>query len=242
MKQRLHKVMAAAGVASRRQCEKLIAQGRVVVNGEVVSRMGVLIEPQHDHIRVDGQRLQIRKGGHHYFVLHKPRNVVTTMNDPEGRPAVSDYLPARTKGQRLFPVGRLDYDVSGCLLLTNDGNLAHRLMHPSGEVKRVYRVKVQGKPSQRALARLKRRVRRCDIRFLRAVDKASWWQLTLYEGKYHQVKRLWQAVGHPVEKLSRVAFGGVTVRGLASGKLRQLTPEEIAKLRGAVKATGRKQR
>ncbi|HEX9187917.1 MAG TPA: pseudouridine synthase, partial [Vicinamibacteria bacterium] len=213
-------------------------EGRVTVNGEPVREMGTKADLETDDVRVDGVRVKPPKGPV-YVVLNKPRGVVTTRRDPEGRPTVMDLVP-RVAG--LFPVGRLDVTTEGLILLTNDGAFAERVSHPRYEVPRVYHAKVHRVPGPETLARLKEGVR-VEGDFM-AVDRArviqsennAWVELELHEGKQHEVKRLLEAVGHPVSKLKRVSFGPVSVKGLEPGQFRLLSPEEVA---GLLRGEGR---
>ena len=239
MQERLHKVLARAGFSSRRGAEQLMLEGRVTVNGVVARQPGTKADLESDDVRVDGVRVKAPKGPV-YVVLNKPRGFVTTRKDPEGRQTVMDLLPP-VPG--LFPVGRLDVTTEGLLLLTNDGAFAERVSHPRYEVPRVYQAKVHGVPDERTLERLRRGVTverdvmAADrVRVLEA-DNNAWLELTLHEGKQHEVRRMLEAVGHPVSKLRRVAFGPVTTRGLEPGQFRKLTPEEVA---GLVRGEGRR--
>ena len=232
MKERLQKILSRAGVASRRAAERLILEERVTVDGETVHELGTRADPLADDIRVDGVRVKPPQGPV-YFLLNKPRGVVTTRRDPEGRATVMDLVP-RVAG--LFPVGRLDVTTEGLLLLTNDGAFAERVAHPRYEVPRVYHAKVHGIPEPETLARLRRGVRvegqklTADrVRVLEA-DNNAWLEITLHEGRQHEVKRLLEAVGHPVAKLRRVAIGPLTARGLKVGEFRSLTPREVRRL------------
>lgn len=235
--ERLQKILARAGVASRRQAERLIREGRVKVNGRVVRELGVRADPFHDHIRVDGRR--IRTAPALYYVFHKPVGVVTTLSDPQGRPCIGDLaqeLPAR-----VFPVGRLDVNSAGLLLLTSDGPLAQRLTHPRYKIPKQYRVKVRGLPDEKALGRLRRGIRLEDgltrpatVVLERTRGKKSWLRVTLTEGRRRQVRRMCETVGHPVEKLVRVQLGPLSLGGLRPGLLRPLAPEDVAALRRAV--------
>jgi 23S rRNA pseudouridine2605 synthase len=233
VEERLQKILSRAGIASRRGAEAVMSQGRVTVNGTAATRLGTKADITRDDIRVDGVRLRPPPGPV-YLILNKPKGVVTTRHDPEGRTTVMDLVPAV---QGLFPVGRLDVTTEGLLFLTNDGALAERVAHPRYEVPRVYEAKVRGVPDARALAALRTGVRvegerlRVDsVRVLEA-DKHAWLELTLHEGKQHEVRRLLEAVGHPVSKLRRVAFGPLTTRGLEPGEFRHLTPQELKSLR-----------
>jgi len=229
--ERLQKFLARSGVSSRRHAEGLITAGRVTVNNERVTELGTKVEPT-DLVTVDGALVTAPESTS-WYLLHKPPGVVTTLSDPEGRPTVAELLGG--VGQRVFPVGRLDWDAEGALLVTNDGEIAHRLLHPSFEVPRTYLAKVKGTPTDETLARLRDGVRLedGDARALRAdrfevAEKNTWLVLQVGEGRPHLVKRLCAAVGHPVVRLFRPAQAGISVAGLQSGDLRPLTPEEIA--------------
>jgi len=237
MTERLQKVLAHAGIASRRAAERLMLAGRVTVNGKIATELGVKVYPQRDAIKVDGHRIGPAPSRRTYLAFHKPRGVVTTMSDPEGRPTVRDYL--RGVRPRLFPVGRLDYDSEGLLLLTDDGTLARDLMHPSRGVEKTYAVKVKGQPENDVIIRLRRGVtvegRRtgpAQVRIVRRGDNA-WLQVTIAEGRNRQVRKMLQAVGHPVQRLRRIRYGGVELGALPVGGLRALTEAEIAQLRRA---------
>ena len=232
VQERLQKVLARAGFASRRGAEALMREGRVTVNGAIVRELGTKADPGQDDIRVDGVRVKAASEPV-YIVLNKPRGVVTTRRDPSGRPTVMDLVPG-VPG--LFPVGRLDLTTEGLILLTNDGAFAERVAHPRFEVPRVYHAKVRGVPDAKTLARLRRGVRVKDDLMVvdRArvidVDRHAWVEVALHEGKQHEVRRLLEAVGHPVSKLRRVSFGPVNLRGLAPGEYRALKPGEVAGL------------
>jgi 23S rRNA pseudouridine2605 synthase len=233
VQERLQKILARAGVASRRGAEQVMLEGRVTVNGEIVRELGSKADITRDDVRVDGVRVRPPQQAV-YLVLNKPKGVVTTRHDPEGRPTVMDLVPAVAG---LFPVGRLDVTTEGLILLTTDGAFAERVSHPRYEVPRVYEAKVRGVPEGRTLERLRRGLRvggermAVDRARLLEADNNAWVEVTLHEGKHHEVKRLLEAVGHPVSKLRRVALGPITSRGLAPGQFRHLTPAEVAALR-----------
>jgi 23S rRNA pseudouridine2605 synthase len=229
MMERLQKILSRAGIASRRGAEKVLAERRITVNGETVTELGTKADVEKDDIRVDGVRIRPPQTPV-YLLLNKPIGAVTTRHDPEGRRTVMELVPPVAG---LFPVGRLDVTTEGLILLTNDGAFAERISHPRYEVPRVYRAKVRGVPDDGTLARLKEGVRvegdllAADrVRVIEA-DNNAWVEVTLHEGKKHEVRRLLEAVGHPVSKLKRVAIGPVTDRGLEPGQFRHLTPEEI---------------
>jgi 23S rRNA pseudouridine2605 synthase len=224
---RLNAYLARAGVASRRGAEDLIRSGRVRVNGEVAV-LATFVGP-NDLVELDGQRLDPEPLA--YVLLHKPAGVVTTARDPHGRPTVIDLVQ---HAQRVVPVGRLDADTTGALVLTNDGPLAHRLMHPRYEVDKVYEVDVEGEPSSTALSRLEQGVELEDGMTSPAQVRRlgpSRLELTIHEGRKHQVKRMLEAVGHAVRRLHRSRYAGLTLDGLAPGEWRELTPEEVELLR-----------
>jgi len=230
---RLQKVLAEAGVASRRAGEILIAQGRVEVNGHVVTEQGTRVDPDRDTIRVDGSRIPPRRR-HLYLVLNKPRGVVSTMDDPAGRPTLIDYVPPR---MGLFHVGRLDTETEGLIILTNDGDFAHRLAHPSWEVPKTYLAEVEGEIDNRTLKRLEKGVTLEDgpvrpdkVKLVFRGPGKSLISINLHEGRNHIVRRMMDAVGHPVRKLSRTSIGPVRLGQLGVGNTRELTREELGKL------------
>ena len=238
---RIQKILSEMGVASRRQAEDLIREGRVTVNGQAV-HLGDKADPSRDHIKVDGRRVTL-SASRVYLMVNKPKNIVTTAEDPEGRPTVMDLL--KSKYPRLFPVGRLDYDAEGFLLLTNDGELAYRLSHPSFEVPRSYRVKVKGKPTPEEIRKLSRGISLpdgptapCRILPLKETEENSWLEMTLHEGRNRQVKRMWEKMGYPVLKLTRVRFGGLSLGRLKPGEYRPLRPAEVEKLKNPTKERG----
>ena len=233
--------MSAAGVASRRAAERLILEGRVTINGTTVTELGTRADPVRDDVRLDGRRL--RTGGRRrYVLLHKPRGFVTTRQDPEGRPTVMDLI-APIRGY-LYPVGRLDYDSEGLLLLTDDGELAARLMHPRHGIERVYEARVRGVPDSRDIQRLAegividgRATRHADIR-LAATDRGrdgnqAVLLIVLREGRSRQVRKMCDAIGHPVVRLRRVRIGPISDRRLRPRQYRDLTAREVALLKTA---------
>jgi 23S rRNA pseudouridine2605 synthase len=238
---RLQKVLASAGVAARRKAEDLIARGRVTVNGRVANELGVKVDPDRDQIRVDGKVVQVETRVH--FVLNKPDGVVCSAEgekDAEGRPTVLSLLP--TVSQRIYPVGRLDYHTRGVLILTNDGDLAAALTHPRHKVPKTYHVKFQGRLGDEALAALGQGITLDDgvvtrpaeeVSVIKETETNTWVQITLRQGLNRQVRRMGDAIGHPVLKLIRVAVGPVTADGLADGEFRPLTPTEVYDLMAA---------
>jgi 23S rRNA pseudouridine2605 synthase len=235
--ERLQKLLSAAGVTSRRNAEALMAAGRVTVNGQVVRELGTRAVPGRDVVTVDGERLDW-EAPRHTLILHKPRGVVSTMSDPEGRPTVRDLV--RGLGERLYPVGRLDLQTSGLLLLTNDGALAAGLLSGERGVERVYEVKIDGRPSARTIERLRRGVRLgpgppvvAGVRVLRELPTKTWLEVRVRRGQWHVVRRLCEAVGHRVDKLMRVAFGPVELGAMPPGAFREVTRGELEALRVA---------
>jgi 23S rRNA pseudouridine2605 synthase len=234
---RLQKVLASAGVGSRRSCEDLIEAGRVRVDGEVVTQLGVRVDPDDVAIEVDGQRVCVDTSAL-TIVLNKPRGVVSTMSDPEGRPSLEKYV--KEYDERLFHVGRLDADTTGVLLLTNDGELANRLAHPSFGVNKIYVAKVKGQVHRSLTTKLRAGVDlddgpvRCTGAAILDIGKdSSLVQVELHEGRNRIVRRMLDACGHPVIELVRTQFGPVRLGNLAPGQSRTLSPAEIGKLQQA---------
>jgi 23S rRNA pseudouridine2605 synthase len=232
---RLQKVLAAAGVGSRRACEQLIAAGRVEVDGEVVRTMGVRVHPGRVVIKVDGLRVGTEAAGLVHLALNKPAGVVSTMSDPEGRPSLGDYVEGRR--ERLFHVGRLDADTEGLILLTNDGELAHRLSHPSYEVAKTYLAEVRGPVARDVGRRLREGVELDDgvasVDSFRVVGRTGsrvMVEVVLHEGRKHVVRRLLTAVGHPVERLVRTRVGPISLGDLRPGRSRSLSAAEVGRL------------
>lgn len=232
--ERLQKILARAGVASRRAAEQLIIDGEVRVNGKVVSELGARADVARDRIEVRGQ--PIAREEHVYFVVHKPRGMVTTLSDPEGRPSLSELLTGIE--QRVYPVGRLDFHTSGALLLTNDGDLAQALLHPSREVPKTYVVKLNFQADDRTLQALRDGVtlddgyhtRPARVAELRVEEGKSWLEITITEGKNRQIHRMVEAVGARVMRLSRLSFAGISSEGLRPGQLRPLERHEVTML------------
>jgi pseudouridine synthase len=238
---RLQKILSTAGVASRRAAERLMTEGRVTVNGQTICELGAKADPAADDIRVDGRPVR-RAAARMYLLLNKPRGYVTTRSDPEGRPTILALVPRLQ--QYVYPVGRLDYDSEGLLILTNDGDLAAALTHPSHEVEREYHARVRGIPDSHALDRLARGVVVEGRRTARAVvalvetgvgqrGDQSMVSITLHEGKSRQVRKMCEAIGHPIVRLRRVRIGPLTDSTLKTGMVRELTPRELAALRKA---------
>jgi 23S rRNA pseudouridine2605 synthase len=240
---RLQKLLAQSGVASRRKCEELMLDGLVEVDGEIVTRLGTKVDPRTAVIRVDGKRLP-PISPNVYLVLNKPRGVVSTMSDPEGRPTLTDYVADRP--ERLFHVGRLDTDTSGLILLTNDGEFAHRMAHPSYEVDKTYVAEVDGEVTKETLQRLRAGVTLEDgpvtVSQARLVSAGqgnargrSIVELVIHEGRNRIVRRLLDEVGHPVRRLTRTAIGPVQLSGLKKGALRELSTDELGGLLDAAR-------
>ncbi len=236
MPERLQKIISQAGVASRRHAEELILAGRVTVNGRVVAELGAKVEPGRDIVAVDGRPLAGEEKV--YVLLNKPRGVVTTLSDPRGRKTVADLVAAIPV--RLYPVGRLDYNTEGLLLMTNDGELTHALTHPSHGIDKTYIATVAGRPSEEKLDRLRMGITLDDgvtaparvklTGYDQAKDAATL-QIIIREGRNRQIRRMCEAIGHPVVKLKRTEFAFLTLEGVRRGRYRELTPEEIARLR-----------
>ncbi|MGL9998864.1 pseudouridine synthase [Enterococcus sp. DIV1444a] len=232
--ERLQKAIAHAGVTSRRKAEELIVKGRVKVNGQVVKELGTQVSKQ-DTVEVDGVPIYQEEYG--YYLFYKPRGVISAVSDDKGRKVVTDYFTDVT--ERIYPVGRLDYDTSGLLLLTNDGSFSQKLTHPKHEVDKVYVAKIKGVPTKRDLLPLAKGIRidgkrtaPANFQILSADIKtgSSVVELTIHEGRNHQVKKMFQAVGFPVQKLKRERYGELTLHGLRPGQYRDLTKKEISQL------------
>jgi 23S rRNA pseudouridine2605 synthase len=232
--ERLQKILARGGLASRRAAERLIAEGQVRVNGRVVTELGTKADPYKDKVEVNGQRIVAERAV--YVVLHKPRGVVTTMSDPEGRPSIREIL--EPIGSRVYPVGRLDFATSGVLLATNDGDFAEGLMHPKKAVPKTYVVKVAGMMQPKDLDRWREGIRLEDgvtlpakLNFLRHEGEKTWFELTIREGRNQQIRRMGEATGFPVMRLARLSFAGISAEGLRPGEWRYLEPNELVDLK-----------
>ncbi|MEW6380629.1 MAG: pseudouridine synthase [bacterium] len=235
---RLQKVLAQAGLGSRRKCEQLILEGKVRVNGKVVTELGTKVTTPEDVVTYEGRRLpspsQVPKV---YILLYKPRGFITSLHDEEDRPTVMNLLPLMP--QRVFPVGRLDYNTEGLLLLTNDGELAHALTHPRNRVPKGYLVKVRGVLEEKKIvSQLKKEgihygqdhLTVDSVFLIKSTSKNSWLSLVIHEGKNREVRRIFEALGHPVVKLKRIRFAFLSLRGLQPGDCRFLTAEEVRRL------------
>lgn len=241
--ERLQKIIAHAGFASRREAEVMIREGRVTVNGRVVTELGTRANAARDHIKVDG-KLITRAEPHRYILLYKPKEVMTTVEDPQGRKTVIDLI--RGVRERIYPVGRLDFHSEGLVLLTNDGDLAFKVSHPTHGSVKTYHVKVRGIPEERIIDKLQRgitldgkRTLPCEIGRMKTTGRStgrgddegnSWFEVKLKEGRTHQIRKMFQAVGHPVSKLKRVAIGPIADPQLTPGRWRELTKHEVKML------------
>lgn len=239
MKIRVQKIIADAGIASRREAEKLIEEGRVTING-VIAKLGDKADPDKDHIKLDGKLLKAKPSELVYIILNKPKKVMCTTSDPEGRETVLDLI----KGikNRVWPVGRLDYHSEGLVLLTNDGELSLRLTHPKYKIEKVYEVKVKDLPDEKKIEKLKKgiwledgKTAPCEITFIKKTSENSWFRVVLKEGKKRQIRRMFHAIGHDVMKLKRVSIGPLKLGKLPIGAYRFLTEKELIALK---KATG----
>lgn len=248
MEERLQKILARAGVASRRKVEEMIAQGLVTVNGQVAG-IGDKADPERDSIKVENRRIQPHTGDHRYLLLNKPKGVMSTLSDPEGRKTVLDFIPPAFR-KALVPVGRLDYYTEGLLLLTDDGEFAQRVSHPRYGSVKIYDVKVKGRPSETELDRLRAGIvlegkrtapakitaRHSPVAHRRKRDddeeggENSWWSVQLTEGRTRQIREMFIRIGHPVQKLRRVAIGPLRDPNLPLGAVRELTPREVEML------------
>lgn len=238
MKERLQKILAQAGIASRRAAEDLIVKGRVRVNGRIVTELGTRADARRDRIEVDAKRIVVEN--HAYYVFHKPREVVSTLSDPEGRSTLRDFI--RGIPERVVPVGRLDYHTSGVLLLTNDGDFVSALLHPKRKVPKEYVVKVRGRVDDLAIEQLRKGVRieiddvavttaPAKVARLERPSDQTWLTITLTEGKNRQIHRMLEAVGSRVMRLARLSFAGITADDLRPGEFRPLSEKELEKLR-----------
>ncbi len=232
---RLNKFLSQAGVCSRRKADELIRQGRVKVDGHVVKEPGFRLDPAKQVVQVDGE--PVKKAPMVYYLFYKPSGYLTSLHDPHGRKTIAEFL--KKLPVRVFPVGRLDADTEGLLLLTNDGDLAHRLLHPRFGLKRTYHATVKGHPSAKAIKQLLkdgvevegRRVYPQKIRLLRKGPRSTTYEVVVGEGRKREVRKLFAAIGHPVKKLKRVAFGPLILKGLLPGEIRPLKPEELKLLK-----------
>jgi pseudouridine synthase len=231
---RLQKYLAGCGIASRRKAEEIITRGRITVDGEVVTAMGVQVDPARQEIRLDG-KVVTPHDDLLYVLLNKPQGYVTTLSDPQGRPIVTSLL--HDINARLFPVGRLDLDTEGALILTNDGELAQKIQHPSHEVTKTYEAQVLGLPSEKILQKLEhgillegKKTAPAKVMIISRQTGTTTIRITIHEGRKRQVRKMFQAIGHPVFHLKRIAYGHLFLQGLLTGKYRILTPEDLKKI------------
>ena len=243
---RLNKLLSQSGIASRRAADELIRQGRVTINGDVVLQLGTKADPARDEVKVDGRRLKTVIA-RRYLLLNKPRGVVSTRSDPQGRTTVVGLVARAGIGGYFYPVGRLDFDSEGLIILTNDGDLAERVTHPRYELDRTYEALVEGVPDERDLERLRRgividgrRTLPAKVRLLRVVQSRTGpralIEIAIREGRHRQVRRMCDAIAHPVGRLVRTRIGPVTLKGLGPGELRDLTAAELRALMGRADA------
>jgi len=237
MEKRLQKILSELGIASRRKAEEFILEGRVTVNGKP-AEIGSKADPERDHIKIDGKLLTLTAEPKVYYIFNKPRNVMTTLQDPGGRPTISDYLGKMRIKYRVYPVGRLDFDSEGLLLITNDGDLAHSVLHPSKKIPKTYEVKIKGFLEDGDIERLEHGIYLPDgktapakLRKLRKLKENSWVEITIYEGRKRQIRRMLQHVGHPVSRLIRKRINGLSLGYLKPGEMRPLETEEVEKLK-----------
>ena len=238
MLERLQKILSEYGIASRRKAEELIKEGRITVNGQI-AHLGQKADPEKDYIKVDG-KLLIKPEPKVYYAFYKPRKVITSLIDPQGRPTIKDFI----KGIkfRVYPVGRLDFDSEGLLLITNDGELAYHVIHPSSEIEKTYLVKVDGIIEPETIEKLKKGIKidgklaiPVSVNLVRKLKANSWIKITLHEGRKRQIRKMLERVGHSVIRLIRIAIDGVKLEELKPGQYRSLTKEEIESLHKKVK-------
>ncbi|WP_314585353.1 pseudouridine synthase [Paenibacillus terrigena] len=245
--ERLQKILAAAGVASRRKCEELILEGKVEVNGETVKTLGVKADPTQDVITVNGRAIQSESKV--YLMMNKPKGVITSATDPKGRKVVTDYVTGIK--ERVYPVGRLDYDTEGLLLLTNDGEFANLLTHPKHHVPKTYLATVEGIPHGDKLEKLKEGIMledgmtapaELEYQDINVEEKQATIRITIYEGRNRQVRRMFEAISHKVIRLKRIKFGDLSLMNLKRGRTRPLTPNEINELKQSALSKKNKER
>lgn len=234
MEERLQKILAKMGITSRRAAEEIILEGRVTVNGQVAT-LGMKADLAKDHIKLDG-KLLTKPEPKVYLMMNKPKGVITTLSESEERPTVKDFL--KNIKYRVFPVGRLDYDSEGLLLLTNDGDFAHAILHPSKKIPKTYHVKIKGFLEDDKIEKLRKGVRLQDgitlpakVKKLKKAEENSWIEITIYEGRKRQIRRMMDKIGHPVLKLKRVRIDGIDIGRLEPGEIRSLTVGEIQKIK-----------
>lgn len=230
--ERLQKILAKAGIASRRNAEELIRQGKVTVDGKVVTEMGCRVDPEKQVVAFEGRPLR-QEEEKIYLLLNKPRGYVTTLHDPQGRPIVTSLLTGITS--RVFPVGRLDFDTEGALIMTNDGDFAERILHPRFEIERTYQAEVRGLPTPEKIRLLEeglelegKKTWPAKVSIISREPATTTLEITIHEGRKRQVRMMFQAIGHRVLALKRIAYGGLRLGGLPAGKYRRLTPADLA--------------
>ena len=243
---RIQKVIADAGITSRRAAERLLLQGRIMVNGQVINELGTKVDPSRDHIRVDGKLIP-NSQPKVYMMLHKPQGCVSTLHDPEGRKTIKDFFHASSL--RVYPVGRLDFNTEGLILLTNDGDFAAQLLHPRLHVPRTYVAKISGILTDQIIAQLRKGVllddgmtAPCRIHKLKKLSTNSWLEITLYEGRKRQIRRMMETVGCSVIRLKRIGFGSLRLGTLSPAQSRPLELEELAQLRTSFTGSSKRSR
>jgi 23S rRNA pseudouridine2605 synthase len=243
---RIQKVIADAGISSRRAAERLLLQGRIMVNGHVINELGTKVDPSRDHIRVDGKLIP-NSQPKVYMMLYKPQGCVSTLHDPEGRKTIKDFFHATSL--RLYPVGRLDFNTEGLIVLTNDGDFAAQLLHPRSHVPRTYMAKISGTLTDQIIAQLRKGVQLddgmtapCRINKVKKLATNSWLEITLFEGKKRQIRRMMESVGCSVIRLKRIGFGSLRLGTLLPAQSRPLETEELARLRTALKTSSKRSR
>ncbi|MBQ27781.1 MAG: pseudouridine synthase [Nitrospiraceae bacterium] len=243
---RIQKIIADAGISSRRAAERLLLQGRIMVNGQIINELGTKVDPSQDHIRVDGKLIP-QSQPKVYMILHKPQGCVSTMHDPEGRKTIKDFF--RTSSLRIYPVGRLDFNTEGLIVLTNDGDFAAQLLHPRYHIPKTYVAKVSGVLSDQNIAQLQKGVMLddgmtapCRINKIKKLPTSSWLEITLFEGRKRQIRRMMESVGCSVIRLKRIGFGSLRLGTLPPGQTRPLEPEELAQIRTVLTRSSKRSR
>jgi 23S rRNA pseudouridine2605 synthase len=234
MEKRIQKILSEMGITSRRNAEEMINEGRITVNGKIAT-LGMKADPAKDHIKVD-RKLLVKPEPKVYLLLNKPKSVVTSLYDPEGRATVKDFL--KKIKYRVYPVGRLDYDSEGLLLMTNDGDFANAILHPSKKIPKTYLVKVKGVIEEAKIDKLRTGVKLIDgltapakVKKISTTENNSWIEMTMHEGRKRQIRRMLEAIGHTVIKLKRIKINGIVLGNLKPGEYRYLTPEEMNKIK-----------